>query len=74
MIQTEQTPFDLQNSRNIGIYLRKLSQSYGSLDVASWLQDAVPSFLFGILTVPLSPLWDGRSRSPDSGSGDEGRR
>ncbi len=58
MIQTEQTPFDLQSSRNIGVYLRKLGQSYASLTADSWLREAVPSFLFGILTVPLSPLWD----------------
>jgi len=58
MVHTEQIPFDLQNSRNVGIYLRKLSQSYANISVGSWLQDAIPSFLFGILAVPLSPLWD----------------
>ena len=57
MLQTEQTPLDLANARNIGVHLRKLSQSYSHLK-GSWLQEAVPAFLFGMLTVPLSPVWD----------------
>src|SRR6185436_20525227 len=58
MLQIEQIPLDLQNARNIGVHLRKLGQSYSHQPQGSWLQDAVPAFLFGMLTVPLSPVWD----------------
>ncbi len=58
MIQTEEIPLDPHNCRNISIYIRKLGQQYGSLADGSWLRQALPAFLFGILTVPLSPLWD----------------
>ena len=58
MLQIQQIPLDLQNARNIGVHLRKLGQSYSHLPERSWLHDALPAFLFGMLTVPLSPAWD----------------
>ncbi|KAF4989703.1 hypothetical protein FDECE_14618 [Fusarium decemcellulare] len=58
MIDVEQTPLDLGHTRTIAMLLRKLSQSYASFEDKSWLQQAVPSFLFGMLTVKLSPVWD----------------
>ncbi|KAH8891859.1 hypothetical protein GQ53DRAFT_138709 [Thozetella sp. PMI_491] len=58
MIQIEQTPLDIQNIRTIAVHLRKLGQLYTHLGEGSWLLQAVPSFLFGMMTVPLSPVWD----------------
>ncbi|KAJ6788020.1 hypothetical protein PWT90_01132 [Aphanocladium album] len=58
MIQIEETPLQLQNSRSIGMLMRKLGQDYAQVDGASWVAEAVPSFLFGMLTVKLSPVWD----------------
>ncbi|KAH8905191.1 hypothetical protein BR93DRAFT_772112 [Coniochaeta sp. PMI_546] len=58
MLQVEQTPLDLNNARGISVHLRKLGQIYGHLDDNSWLQQAIPSFLFGMMTVKLSPVWD----------------
>lgn len=59
MIEVEETPVELANSRTIVMYLRRLGQSYSTLDLASWPARAIPSFLFGMLTVKMSPVWDG---------------
>ncbi|KAJ1327500.1 U3 small nucleolar RNA-associated protein 20 [Microdochium nivale] len=58
MIQTEDTPLEVQNIRAISVHLRKLAMVYPNISEGSWLLRAVPSFLFGILTVRLTPLWD----------------
>jgi len=58
MLQIEQTPLDLQNARGLAVHLRKLGQTYASLDSDSWLRQAIPAFLFGMMTVKLSPVWD----------------
>lgn len=58
MIQIEETPLQLQNARTLGMLMRKLGQDYGTVDVSSWLCQAIPSYLFGLLTVKLSPVWD----------------
>ncbi|KAM5355896.1 hypothetical protein ACJ41O_002542 [Fusarium nematophilum] len=58
MIEVEQTPLDLGHSRTIAMLLRKLGQNYASFEDNSSLQQAVPAFLFGMLTVKLSPVWD----------------
>ncbi|OAA71452.1 Armadillo-type fold protein [Cordyceps fumosorosea ARSEF 2679] len=58
MLQIEETPLQLQNTRSIGMLMRKLGQDYMHVDSSSWLSNAVPSFLFGLLTVKLSPVWD----------------
>lgn len=59
MIEVEETPLELANSRKIVMHLRRLSQGYSSADPGSWSSRAVPSFLFGMLTVKMSPVWDG---------------
>lgn len=59
MIEAEETPVELANSRKIVMYLRKLGQSYSTVGSASWPARAIPSFLFGMLTVKMSPVWDG---------------
>lgn len=58
MIQAEELPFNLQNVRTIAVHLRKLGQIYSHIDEKSWLIRAIPAFLFGMTTVPLSPVWD----------------
>ncbi|KAK4151497.1 armadillo-type protein [Chaetomidium leptoderma] len=58
MIQAEELPLNLQSVRTIAVHLRKLGQVYSRIDQDSWLIRAVPAFLFGMTTVPLSPVWD----------------
>ncbi|OTB06602.1 hypothetical protein M426DRAFT_20700 [Hypoxylon sp. CI-4A] len=58
MIQTEDTPLELQNARLISLHIRKLAANYPQLSKDSWLRRAIPAFLFGQLTVRLTPIWD----------------
>ncbi|OTA63118.1 hypothetical protein K449DRAFT_464498 [Hypoxylon sp. EC38] len=58
MIQTEQTPLELQNVRLISVHIRKLAANYHQLSKDSWLRRAIPAFLFGQMTVRLTPIWD----------------
>ncbi|KAI1634965.1 HEAT repeat protein [Biscogniauxia mediterranea] len=58
MLQIEQTPLDLQNIRGISMHVRKLAANYAHLSETSWLLKAVPYFLFGMLAVRLTPVWD----------------
>lgn len=58
MIQTEETPLALEHTRTVAMHLRKLAQDYANLDESSWLVQTVPSFMFGMLTVKLAPIWD----------------
>ncbi|KAI0148214.1 armadillo-type protein [Hypoxylon sp. NC0597] len=58
MTQTEQTPLELQNVRLISVHIRKLAANYHQLSKDSWLRQAIPAFLFGLLTVRLTPIWD----------------
>ncbi|KAK4098841.1 hypothetical protein N658DRAFT_476512 [Parathielavia hyrcaniae] len=58
MIQVEELPLNLQNVRTIAVHLRKLGQVYPHIGQDSWLIRAIAAFLFGMTTVPLSPVWD----------------
>ncbi|KAI2640785.1 armadillo-type protein [Hypomontagnella submonticulosa] len=58
MVQTEDTPLEVQNIRLISVHIRKLAANYPQLSKDSWLRKAIPAFLFGYLTVRLTPLWD----------------
>ncbi|EGR52665.1 uncharacterized protein TRIREDRAFT_73560 [Trichoderma reesei QM6a] len=58
MLQIEQSPLTLDHTRSIAMYLRKLGQEYGSLTDSTWLKKGIPNFMFGMLTVNLSPVWD----------------
>ncbi|KAH6660646.1 armadillo-type protein [Truncatella angustata] len=58
MLHTQQMPLDLQNARAISVYLRKLGAIYARLHEDSWLRQAVPAYLFGMLTVKLLPVWE----------------
>ncbi|KAI0396064.1 armadillo-type protein [Xylariaceae sp. FL0594] len=58
MLETEQTPFDLQNARAIAMHTRNLGVAYANLGENSWLRHAVPSFVFGLMTVRMTPVWD----------------
>jgi len=58
MIETEQTPVDLQNARAIAMHTRNLGVAYANLSENSWLRYAIPSFIFGLMTARMTPLWD----------------
>ncbi|KAK7424946.1 U3 snoRNP protein [Neonectria punicea] len=58
MIEVETTPLDLGHTRTIAMLLRKLGINYASFEDKSWLQQAVPAFLYGMMTVKMSPVWD----------------
>lgn len=58
MKMVEHLPLDHQSPRAIAVHLRHLAQRYQHLSEDSWLRRAVPAYLFGMLTVPLSPVWD----------------
>ncbi|OHF03572.1 down-regulated in metastasis [Colletotrichum orchidophilum] len=58
MLDIEHTALELASLRNVAMHLRKLGQNYSQLSEKSWLLKAIPSFMFGMLTVKLSPLWD----------------
>ncbi|KAI1177501.1 armadillo-type protein [Nemania sp. FL0916] len=58
MLQTEETPVDLQNSRALSMHMRNLAVAYPNLTDNSWLRYAVPAFLFGLMTVQMTPIWD----------------
>ncbi|OHW96244.1 down-regulated in metastasis domain containing protein [Colletotrichum incanum] len=58
MLDIEHTAMDLSSLRNVAMHLRKLGQNYSQLNEDSWLIKAIPSFMFGMLTIKLSPLWD----------------
>lgn len=58
MILVEQLPLDHQSPRAIAVHLRRLAQSYARLAEKSWLRLAVPAYLFGMMTIPLAPVWD----------------
>ncbi|UKZ80911.1 hypothetical protein TrVFT333_008676 [Trichoderma virens FT-333] len=58
MLQIEQSPLTLEHTRSMAMYLRKLGQEYGSLTDATWLKQGIPNFMFGMLTINLSPVWD----------------
>jgi U3 small nucleolar RNA-associated protein 20 len=58
MLQAEETPVDLQNARAISMHMRNLAVAYANLSESSWLRHAIPSFLFGLMTVRMTPIWD----------------
>lgn len=58
MLQIEETPLQLQNTRSIGMLMRNLGQAHALAGSSSWVAEAIPSFVFGMMTVKLSPVWD----------------
>jgi U3 small nucleolar RNA-associated protein 20 len=58
MILIEETPLSLSSARTLGMHIRKLGQLYSTLPERSSLLEGVPAFLYGMLTVKLSPVWD----------------
>lgn len=58
MLDIEQSPLTLEHTRSIAMYLRKLGQEYGLLLDTTWLKQGIPNFMFGMLTINLSPVWD----------------
>lgn len=58
MLQTEETPVDLHNARALSMHIRNLAIAYPGLSENSWLRHAIPSFIFGLMTVQMTPIWD----------------
>lgn len=58
MLQIEQTPLSHEHTRAIAMYLRKMGLHYNTIDTTSWLRNGIPRYMFGLLTVKLSPVWD----------------
>ncbi|CRK31187.1 hypothetical protein BN1708_005377, partial [Verticillium longisporum] len=58
MTDIESSPLELATLRNLAMYIRKLGQTYASLTEGSWLRQAIPSFMFGMMTLKLTPLWN----------------
>ncbi|KAI8631977.1 hypothetical protein F5Y19DRAFT_463087 [Xylariaceae sp. FL1651] len=58
MLQIEDTPLDLQHGRTYSMHMRNLAIAYSNLSENSWLRHAIPWFFFGLLTVPMTPIWD----------------
>lgn len=56
MIQAEEMPLTPQNVRAIAVLLRRLALNFSHMP-QSWLQRAVPTFLFGMMTVKMTPVW-----------------
>ncbi|KAG6247387.1 hypothetical protein E4U24_003172 [Claviceps purpurea] len=63
MLQIEQTPLTHEHTRAIAMHLRSIGQHYNTIDSSSWLKDGIPRFMFGMLTVKLSPVWDDTAES-----------
>ncbi|RDA89272.1 hypothetical protein CP532_0553 [Ophiocordyceps camponoti-leonardi (nom. inval.)] len=58
MLQIEQCPLGHSSTRTIAMLLRKLGQQHASVADLSWLRNGIPKFVFGMMTVQLSPVWD----------------
>ncbi|KAI1266877.1 hypothetical protein F5Y18DRAFT_351367 [Xylariaceae sp. FL1019] len=58
MLEIEETPIDLKSVRAYSMHMRNLAAAYPNLSETTWLRDAIPQFLFGLMTVQLTPIWD----------------
>jgi U3 small nucleolar RNA-associated protein 20 len=58
MLEIEQTPLNHENTRAIAMHLRKIGLHYNTVDASTWLREGIPRFMFGLMTVKLSPVWD----------------
>ncbi|KAK0108491.1 U3 snoRNP protein [Cadophora gregata] len=75
MIMVENSTLDPQAVRSASMHIRKLATMYPNEPSDFWVKDAIPAFLFGMLTVKLRELWDQVAASlkqiAESKSGDE---
>ncbi|KAL9615228.1 MAG: hypothetical protein Q9167_000322 [Letrouitia subvulpina] len=53
----ENCPLDLKGARLASMYVRRMSVQY-STEMHPWLEKALSSFCFGIMTFKLAQLWD----------------
>ncbi|KUJ18569.1 HEAT repeat protein-like protein [Mollisia scopiformis] len=63
MLMVEQTPLDLQTARSASMHIRKLATLFQSQKSATWLQPAIASFCFGMLTVKFAQVWEDATSS-----------
>lgn len=61
MLLIEQTPLDLQSSRVLSMHIRKLASVYKQYASDPLLCKAIVFFLFGMLSVRLSQVWEDAS-------------
>lgn len=54
----ENCPLDLQWARLASMYVRRMSVQYSAEITHPWLEKALASFCFGIMTFKLAQLWD----------------
>ncbi|KAL9040231.1 MAG: hypothetical protein Q9214_004570, partial [Letrouitia sp. 1 TL-2023] len=54
----ENCPLDLQWARLASTYVRRMSVQYSAETTHPWLEKALTSFCFGIMTFKLAQLWD----------------
>ena len=58
MIELESAPLAVDRTRQMGMLLRRLGKQFAAIPETSWMRRGLPSFLFGMLTVKLAPVWD----------------
>ncbi|KAH7115212.1 armadillo-type protein [Dendryphion nanum] len=54
----EQTPLNLDTGRAVSMRIRQLAKSYAEISSDEWAGEAIPTFLFGLLHVKFSQVWD----------------
>ncbi|KAI9847557.1 MAG: U3 snoRNP protein [Thelocarpon superellum] len=75
-LSIEETPLSLQSARTISMHIRRLATCFRTEEFAPWIRQLVPTYLFGLLNVPLSQVWEdataalGQIASSDGGEQD----
>jgi U3 small nucleolar RNA-associated protein 20 len=54
----EQTPLSLDSQRVISMRIGQLAKLYQDVSTDDWIGEALPTFLFGLLHMRLSSVWD----------------
>jgi U3 small nucleolar RNA-associated protein 20 len=54
----EQTPISLDSQRAISMRIGQVAKLYAEVSSDEWIGEALPTFLFGLLHVKLSSVWD----------------
>ncbi|EON63763.1 hypothetical protein W97_02991 [Coniosporium apollinis CBS 100218] len=57
-IVIESMPLNIETARTVSMHIRRLATSYKTASSDPWLARAIPSYLFGLLHVRFSQVWD----------------
>ncbi|KAJ9665174.1 U3 snoRNP protein [Coniosporium apollinis] len=57
-IVIESMPLNIETARTVSMHIRRLATSYKTACSDPWLARAIPSYLFGLLHVKFSQVWD----------------